>query len=154
MSEDEIEKACELARDHVICDMRRRSSNGKDRLPINRTQGGKGGHFGGERSGQRADGAGEIDGPRDMRQIDEEGERRAVDGFDIPSQEGSNNVVIEDRARRRGGRDRQAIDEVHRLLRRFGPEAGCRPVRPSEMAASDQVQTMAKQIALRHASLA
>jgi hypothetical protein len=40
---------------------------------------------------------------------------------------------------------RREINEIHRQVRRFGPEAGCRPMRASEMAASDQVQTMAKQ---------
>lgn len=51
MSEDEIDHACGLARDHI----RRRHSNGHDVLPRNRLLGGRGGHFGGSRSGPSFD---------------------------------------------------------------------------------------------------
>ena len=81
LSEDEVEEACELARDHV----RRRGANGRDKhaddfMPVNRVRGGAPGRFGGERPGRRADGGSEVEAARAYtRQIGEEGERKAVD---------------------------------------------------------------------------
>jgi hypothetical protein len=64
-----------------------------------------------------------------MDQIHQESECRAVDH----SEEDPNNEYIIDHGldarRRRGGRDRQAIDEARQLMRRFGPEVGTCPDR-------------------------
>jgi len=137
LGEDEIEQACSLARDHV----RRRRANGRDRhaddfLPKNRLKGGRGGRFGGPRHGQHTDDAGEIETAREyMRQIDEGDRRKAADH----SEEDPNNEYLIDHGMDRGrrfGRDRHrardnfAVDEIHRLLRRFEPgEAGAAPER-------------------------
>jgi hypothetical protein len=96
MSEDQIEGACNAARD----DVRRRGSNGCDRhaddfLPKNRLQGGPGGRFGGE--------------------------RRATD-WATPEEEASGKFLIDhglDGRRHRGGADRQAIDSARKLMRRY-----------------------------------
>jgi hypothetical protein len=125
---DQIEEIVGMSQGQARDYLRR--AKGRDQLPINRTQGGRGGHFGGERSGQHA--SGESDAKEAMeyaRQIETGSERRAVDHS---GEEDPNNKYIIDHgldARRPRGRDRQAIDEARRLMRRFGPEAGCAPER-------------------------
>jgi hypothetical protein len=134
LDEESVERACELAKDHV----RRRRSNGHDRhaddfLPKNHLgRSGPGGRFAGPRDSQHASGESDVAASREyMRQIYEEGDRRAVDeAWENPN--GSMEAIVDpglDARRRRGGRDRQAVDSIHRLARRFGNEAGCRPDR-------------------------
>jgi hypothetical protein len=68
LGEDEIERAVELGKDQV----RRRRANGRDRLPINRLRGGRGGHFGGGRNGGRFDGSVFDEIERNMARIEQE----------------------------------------------------------------------------------
>lgn len=151
LSEDEVEEACKLARDHV----RRRGSNGRDRhaddfFPINRMKGGPGGRFGGERHSLRKDGSSEVEAIREYGEQISRGEDRRRTGRDqmkltTEPPENKLGAIVDhglDARRRRDGRDRQAIDEIHRQLRRFGSdEAGARPDR--ERGASDAAPSSA-----------
>ena len=133
--EDQIEEIVAMSQGQAKDYLRR--AKGRDAFPINRTQGGRGGHFGGERRpGEHADGKSAMETAREyMRQIDEGDERRKVadDQMEMgtePSRMNAPTSLIMDWTRRpRGSRSSQAVDEIHRQLRRFGPPAGAEPER-------------------------
>ena len=118
MSEDEIEEAAEMARDVV----RRRSANGKDRLPRNRLKGGAGGHFGGSRDKARD----EIDQIEKLSQ-------RFGDNVGMatgPNSEHARTHIIDHHMGKGANDSLSEIAKIQKLMRRFGnAEAGAAPER-------------------------
>jgi len=145
--EDRIDEIVEMSQGQARDCLRR--AKGRDFLPKNRLMGGPGGRFGGPRDSEHASGESDRAASLEyMRQIDEGGDRRKA--VDHSEEDPNNEYIIDhglDRSRRRVGRDWQAQDAIHREVRRFGPEVGCRPMRPDERRGRSDaaVPSMARQ---------